>query len=190
MRDSRQVLVKVVLFQLRGRGHPQDNATPSFFPDSKSSILGLLNSVFFVSETYWKCGYNSLKILLKSWCTKIYGHQCRYFYPKTRLSLVYASITSFNVWQDSGSFKHMSSLSVGGVWSSSQQYTVLVFGSHILFLNILRLLYHNGLPWASSPNSNTVSFDHLHTLKGSHLQASMSSSEDLTPFFPNAVKWI
>ena len=30
MKGSRQVLVKVVLFQLRGRGHPQDDATPIF----------------------------------------------------------------------------------------------------------------------------------------------------------------
>ena len=81
----------------------------------------------------------------------------------------------------------MSSLSVGGVWSSSQQYTVLVLESHTLFMNISLLLSHNGLPLASSPTSNTVSFDHLHTLKGLHLQASMSSSEDLTPFFPKAV---
>ena len=50
MRDSGQVLVKVVLFQLKGPGHPQDNATPSFFPDSKTSILGLSNEVPFVSE--------------------------------------------------------------------------------------------------------------------------------------------
>ena len=35
MRGFRQVLVKVVLFQLRGRGYPQDDATPNFFPDSK-----------------------------------------------------------------------------------------------------------------------------------------------------------
>ena len=39
MRGSRQVLVKVVLFQLRGRrGHPQDDATPNFFADSKRPI--------------------------------------------------------------------------------------------------------------------------------------------------------
>ena len=50
VRDSRQVLVKVFHFQLRGRGHPQDNATPSFFPDSKSFILGVSNEVSFVSE--------------------------------------------------------------------------------------------------------------------------------------------
>ena len=52
MRGSRRVLVKVVLFQLRGYGHPQDDATPNSFPDSKSSILGLSNEVFFVSEFF------------------------------------------------------------------------------------------------------------------------------------------
>ena len=35
MKGSRRVLVKVVIFQLRGRGHPQDDATPNFFADSK-----------------------------------------------------------------------------------------------------------------------------------------------------------
>ena len=45
MGGSRRVLVKVVLFWLDGRGHPQDDATPSFFPDSKSSILGLFIDV-------------------------------------------------------------------------------------------------------------------------------------------------
>ena len=52
MKDSRQVLVKVALFQLREHGHPQDNATPSFFPDSKCSILGLSNEVSFVSKVF------------------------------------------------------------------------------------------------------------------------------------------
>ena len=52
MRGSRRVLVKVVLFQLRGHGHPQDDATTNFFPDSKSSILGLSNEVSFVSEFF------------------------------------------------------------------------------------------------------------------------------------------
>ena len=50
MEGSRQVLVKVVLFHLRGCGHPQDDAMPNFFPDSKSSILGLSNEVSFVTE--------------------------------------------------------------------------------------------------------------------------------------------
>ena len=35
---SRRVLVKVVLFQLRGRGHPPDDAMPNFFADSKRPI--------------------------------------------------------------------------------------------------------------------------------------------------------
>ena len=52
IKGSRQVLVKVVLFQLRGHGHPQDGATPNFFPDSKSSILGLSNEVSFVFKFY------------------------------------------------------------------------------------------------------------------------------------------
>ena len=56
MKDSRQVLVKVALFQLREHGHPHDNATPSFFPDSKSFILGLSNEVSFVSEFFWEGG--------------------------------------------------------------------------------------------------------------------------------------
>ena len=38
MKGSRRVLVKVVLFQLRGRGHPKDNATPNFFADSERPL--------------------------------------------------------------------------------------------------------------------------------------------------------
>ena len=38
MKGSRRVLVKVVLFQLRGRVHPQDDATPNFYADSKRPI--------------------------------------------------------------------------------------------------------------------------------------------------------
>ena len=56
MKGFRQVLVKVLLFQLDRRGHSQDDAMPSFFPDSKSFILGLSNKVSFVSEIYWKDG--------------------------------------------------------------------------------------------------------------------------------------
>ena len=48
--------MKVVLFQLRGYGHLQDDARPNFFPDSKSLILGLSNDVSFVSESYGKSG--------------------------------------------------------------------------------------------------------------------------------------
>ena len=56
MRGSRRVLVKVVLFQLKGPCHPQDDTTTNFFPDSKSPILGLSNDVSFVSEFYSKGG--------------------------------------------------------------------------------------------------------------------------------------
>ena len=56
MKGSRQVLVKVVLFQLRGPGHPQDDATPNFFANSKRPILGLSNEVSFVQDILWKDG--------------------------------------------------------------------------------------------------------------------------------------
>ena len=56
MKSSRQVLVKVVLFQLRGPGHPQDDANTNFFADSKRPILGLSNEVSFVPEILWKDG--------------------------------------------------------------------------------------------------------------------------------------
>ena len=81
-KGSRRVLVKVVLFQLRGPGHPQDDANINFFADSKSPItcrlkailkleddatanffanskrliLGLSNEVSFVPEILWKDG--------------------------------------------------------------------------------------------------------------------------------------
>ena len=56
MKGSRRVLVKVVLFQLRGPGHPQDDANTNFFADSKRPILGLSNEVSFVPEILWKDG--------------------------------------------------------------------------------------------------------------------------------------
>ena len=56
MQGSRQVLVKVVFFQLRGCFHPQDDATPNFFAYSKRSISGLSNEVSFVQEILWKDG--------------------------------------------------------------------------------------------------------------------------------------
>ena len=52
MKGSRRVLAKVVLFQLRGRGHPQDDATPNFFANSKRPILGVSNEVSFISESH------------------------------------------------------------------------------------------------------------------------------------------
>ena len=56
MKGSRRVLVKVVLFQLRGPGHPQDDPNTNFFADSKHPILGLSNEVSFFPEIFWKDG--------------------------------------------------------------------------------------------------------------------------------------
>ena len=54
MEGSRPILVKLLLFQSSGCGHLQDGATPNFFPDSKSSILGLSIDVLFVLEFFLK----------------------------------------------------------------------------------------------------------------------------------------
>ena len=56
MKGSRQVLVKVALFQLRGHSQPQNDATANFFANSKCPILGLSNEVSFVPEILWKDG--------------------------------------------------------------------------------------------------------------------------------------
>ena len=61
MEGFRRVSVEVVLFQLRGRGHPQGDPTPNFFPDSKSSNLGLSNKVSFVSTFFCKIAENGEK---------------------------------------------------------------------------------------------------------------------------------
>ena len=58
MEGSRWILVKVVFFQLRGRGLPQGDATPNFFPDSKSIVIGLSNEASFVSRYYCKIPEN------------------------------------------------------------------------------------------------------------------------------------
>ena len=56
MKGSTRVLVKIVLFQLKGCGHPQDDTMPNFFPNSKSLLLGLSNEISFVSRYYQKGG--------------------------------------------------------------------------------------------------------------------------------------
>ena len=56
MKGSRQVLVKVVLFQLRGRSQHQNDATANFFANSKRPKLGLSIEVSFVPEILWKDG--------------------------------------------------------------------------------------------------------------------------------------
>ena len=54
MKGSRRVLVKVVLFQLSGHGHPQVDVTPNFFANSERPIKGLSNEISFVPEILWK----------------------------------------------------------------------------------------------------------------------------------------
>ena len=56
MKGSRRVLVKVVLFHLRGRSQPQNDATANFFANSERPILGLSNDVSFAPESPWKDG--------------------------------------------------------------------------------------------------------------------------------------
>ena len=51
---SRQVLVKVMLFQLRDHVHPQDGAMPTFFCESRSPLLVLSIDVSFVLKFFWK----------------------------------------------------------------------------------------------------------------------------------------
>ena len=54
LKGSRQVLVKLTLFQLKGNGHPQDDAMLNFVSDSKSFILGLSNNVLFDPGFCWE----------------------------------------------------------------------------------------------------------------------------------------
>ena len=70
MKGSKKVLVKVVLFQLRGRGHPQDDATPNFFADSKRSTVACRKTGLF-GKLLCKLGHferakSTLKMLLAS----------------------------------------------------------------------------------------------------------------------------
>ena len=54
MEGSRQVLVKVMLFQLRERLYPQDGAPPGILYESRSSLLMLSIDVLFVLKFFWK----------------------------------------------------------------------------------------------------------------------------------------
>ena len=53
-------------FQLSGRGEAENDARPIFSPDSKSLLLGLLNSVSFVSEFFGECGKKSQNVRQKT----------------------------------------------------------------------------------------------------------------------------
>ena len=62
------ILLKVVLFQLSGRGNCNDDVMPSFDPDSNNFILGLSNEILFVSEFLLEGGQNSQNIRVKICC--------------------------------------------------------------------------------------------------------------------------
>ena len=73
MRGCTQVLVKVVLFQLRGRDHAQGDPTSRFFPNSKGFLLGLSNEVSFVSGFFREIGQKESKCCPEN---KGYGITC------------------------------------------------------------------------------------------------------------------
>ena len=54
MEGSRQVLVKVMLFQSREPVHPQEGTTPNLSYKSRSSLLVLSIDALFVSKFFWK----------------------------------------------------------------------------------------------------------------------------------------
>ena len=68
MGGATPALLKVALFRLSGRGNSNDDATPSFDPDSNSYILGLSNEILFVSEFLLEGGQNSQNIRVKICC--------------------------------------------------------------------------------------------------------------------------
>ena len=76
IKGFRRVLVKVVLFQLRGRGHPQDDATPNFCADSKRPILRLSNEVSFVQKIFEKVVKIKETSFLLSKCLVSIGQHC------------------------------------------------------------------------------------------------------------------
>ena len=52
MRGSRWVLVKVVLFQLRGPGHHQNDTTPNFFPNSDHLFLNSIRTMIKTTKAF------------------------------------------------------------------------------------------------------------------------------------------
>ena len=60
---SRWILVKVMLFQWRGCGHPQDDSTPNFSSDFKCSIIGISNDISLFQFFYGRSGISP-----------VYGH--------------------------------------------------------------------------------------------------------------------
>ena len=55
---SSLIFVKMVLFQLSGRGQAEDDARPNFSPITNSLLSGLSNGVSYVPEFIWEWGEN------------------------------------------------------------------------------------------------------------------------------------
>ena len=87
----RPILLKVVLFQLSGRGNPHDDATPNFISDSSSCISGLSNELSFVSEFLLKGGQNSQNVWLKTWGV-VYFLLGLYFLPRKMYQKLHKNI--------------------------------------------------------------------------------------------------
>ena len=77
MKGSRQVLVKVVLFQLREPSQPQNDATANFFANYERPILGRSNEVSFVPKFFEKVGKIKETSFLLSKCLVSIGQHCR-----------------------------------------------------------------------------------------------------------------
>ena len=72
-----------MLFQLRGRGHPQDDATLNFFADSERPILGLSNEVSFVPKFFEKVLKIKETSFLLSKCLVSIGQHCNSNFNET-----------------------------------------------------------------------------------------------------------
>ena len=90
-KGARSVFLKTLLFQLSGRGNPQNDATPNFILDFNSCILGLSNEVSFVSGYYLEGGQNSQNVLLK---ILLYVYTCRSVYDK----MIFITILERQPW--------------------------------------------------------------------------------------------
>ena len=86
MKGLRQVLVKIVLFQLKGRGHPQDDATPNIFADSKRLYKGFQMRYPSLQKCFEKVVEIKEMSFLLSKCLVSIAHHCisKYLLPKLK----------------------------------------------------------------------------------------------------------
>ena len=62
IKGATPILLKMLLFQLSGRGNPQNIATPDVILDYNSCILGLSIDVSFISGYLLEDGQNSQNV--------------------------------------------------------------------------------------------------------------------------------